>query len=57
MSVCIAVDAMGGDRGPREVIKGLCDLVDRDAGFLIFGDAAEIDLVCKCVLYPIHKTN
>lgn len=53
MSICIAVDAMGGDQGPREIIKGLCGLIDRDVEFLIFGDASEIDSACKEYLVSV----
>ena len=41
----IAVDAMGGDRGPSAVIAGLARSAEKnpDIRFLVFGDRAQID--------------
>ena len=43
--VTVAVDAMGGDRGPSAVIAGLARSAEKnpDIRFLVFGDRAQID--------------
>jgi len=47
--VCIAVDAMGGDFGPKEIIPALAIVVKGhpDVSFLVFGDENKIKLHLK----------
>ena len=37
MKRCIAIDAMGGDNAPEEIVKGLADFENSGFSFLIFG--------------------
>lgn len=62
MSLCLAVDAMGGDYAPKCVIEGIRLVVanDRDVNFLLFGDEKQIkplldqDALLRSVCEIIH---
>ena len=50
MKRCIAIDVMGGDRAPEEVIKGICDFADSGFFFLLFGVKNRVsELVKRCL--------
>lgn len=50
MKRCIAIDVMGGDKAPEEVIKGICGYVNSGFSFLLFGRASRIsELVKHCL--------
>lgn len=53
----IAVDAMGGDNAPGEIVKGCVQAVNEETGFdiLLIGDEAQIKNILKDEKYDISR--
>lgn len=55
MNHCIAIDAMGGDSAPGEIIKGLAEFGRSDFSFLLFGPKGVLsELTARYLSSDIH---
>lgn len=55
MSHCVAIDAMGGDNAPEEIIKGLAEFEKSDFSFLLFGPKGALsELTTRYLSSGIH---